>query len=237
MNRLVAVCGGTDGLGFAIVKKHLALGDEVLALGRHEREALIELEQGPAGEHLRFVPCDVSSTPSVEEAGECIRKNAEGKSLSFLYHCAGIIRPEDRVPLRETDLDAALPVFNVNALGFLRVVKTLLPLIDPETRILCVSSEAGSIGACHRSREYSYAMSKCAENMACAILQRSLDEDCPGARVLAVHPGWMRTHIGGETAALDPAESAEELVRLAQEMDSLPRDNMFVNRKGEPMPW
>lgn len=73
-------------------------------------------------------------------------------------------------------MDAIAKVVDINAVGFLRIIKELLPLINAQTKIICVTSEAGSIGANHRSQEYSYAMSKCAENMACVILQKYFDE-------------------------------------------------------------
>ena len=138
----------------------------------------------------------------------------------------------------ETDLDAIAKVVDINAVGFLRIIKELLPLINAQTKIICVTSEAGSIGANHRSQEYSYAMSKCAENMACVILQKYFDEKIPGARVVCLHPGWLKTTMGGgNIAEVNPSDSAKDLMKIASDIDTISRKEMFIDHRRNKMPW
>jgi NAD(P)-dependent dehydrogenase (short-subunit alcohol dehydrogenase family) len=129
-----------------------------------------------------------------------------------------------------------LPVYQVNAVGPLIVVKYALPLLRKGQRKLIInfSSEAGSIGACWRKSEYAYCMSKAALNMASRILQNALKEE--GFKVLALHPGWFSSDMGGVDAPITPAEAAEEIVKLVLNPLSLVGP-IFVASNGEALEW
>ena len=149
----------------------------------------------------------------------------------------------DKVQLPETDLDHAGAMYNINAVGFLRVVQALFPIIRDGTDILCVTSEAGSMSANWRSREYSYCMSKAAENMACVLLQKHYDEEGQRTRVMCLHPGWVRSAMGGEEAkkhpemSVSPEDSAEALVGIALDLDGIPKDCMYMDYQRKPYSW
>lgn len=232
----VIVTGGAGGLGIEIVKQHLAAGDRVWALDLKESEAMSELKGTVKDGLLEFISCDISSTENVESGLKNVVSGTE--KIERIYSCAGICRVQDRVPLGETDLDAIAKVVDINAVGFLRVVKVLLPKIKADCAIVCVTSEAASIANNHRSQEYSYGMSKCAENMACVILQRYFDESIPGARVVCLHPGWLKTQMGGgDMAEIRPEDSAKDLIGIAEEIDTIPREKMFIDHRRISMAW
>jgi NAD(P)-dependent dehydrogenase (short-subunit alcohol dehydrogenase family) len=65
------------------------------------------------------------------------------------------------------------------------------------------------------------------------ILQNSLKPR--GFKVLAVHPGWMRTDMGGAGADIEAAEAAEGIFRLA-EKDWQPDDPIYMDYRGQPLP-
>ena len=153
--RNVLVTGGAGGLGMAIVRRHLNFGDRVWALDLRENDAMRKLLEG--NDRLSFIPCDISSTGSVRQA--LIPRLEEIGRLDLLYSCAGIYRFDDKVKLPETNLDNAARMFDINAVGFLRVVQALFAAIQNGTHILCVTSEAGSISENWRAIEYNYCMS------------------------------------------------------------------------------
>lgn len=232
----VVVTGGAGGLGIEIVKQHIAAGDKIWAMDLKESDGITALKNTVSQQQLRFLSCDISSTENVEENLKNIVKSVD--KIERIYSCAGICRPQDRVPLGQTDLDAISQVVNINAVGFLRVVKVLLPKIKEDCAIVCVTSEAASIANNHRSQEYSYGMSKCAENMACVILQQYFDESIQGARIVCVHPGWLKTQMGGgDMAEVHPADSARDLIGIANEIHTIPKDKMFIDHKRVSMPW
>lgn len=233
MNTIVT--GGAGGLGIEIVKKALKRGDNVWAFDIIENDAMKALKE-EISDNLNFFECNMASTEDVKSKIKNVVEQVD--KIDEIYNCAGYIRPEDRVPLEETDLDAICNVVDINAVGFLRVIKELLPVITENTVIVCVTSEAGSIGANHRSQEYSYAMSKCAENMACVILQQYFDEKISGARVICLHPGWLKTPMGGGSMAeVRPEDSADDLMGIAKDIDTISREHMFIDHKRNIMPW
>jgi NAD(P)-dependent dehydrogenase (short-subunit alcohol dehydrogenase family) len=77
-------------------------------------------------------------------------------------------------------------------------------------------------------------MSKAALNMQSRILQNYLQPR--GFKVLAVHPGWMQTDMGGVNADIAASEAAEGIFRLA-EKDWAPEDPIYMDYRGQPMPW
>ena len=129
-----------------------------------------------------------------------------------------------------------IDVYQANAIGPLMVVKYALPLLRKGNKKLIVnfSSEAGSIGACGRTREYSYCMSKAALNMASRILQNALKEE--DIKVLALHPGWFSSDMGGAEAPITPSEAAEEIVKLILNPPGLD-EPIFVDSNGETFEW
>jgi NAD(P)-dependent dehydrogenase (short-subunit alcohol dehydrogenase family) len=77
-------------------------------------------------------------------------------------------------------------------------------------------------------------MSKAALNMQSRMLQNYLRPR--GFTVLAVHPGWMRTNMGGPNAAISPDESAEGIFQLARK-ERTADDPIYMDYQGVPLPW
>jgi NAD(P)-dependent dehydrogenase (short-subunit alcohol dehydrogenase family) len=145
---------------------------------------------------------------------------------------------ETRTPLLELDL-ATLPLFetlNVNTFGPLRMVQQFLPLLErgDYKLIVNISSEAGSIADCWRESEFAYSMSKAALNMQSKILQNHLKPH--GFKILAVHPGWMRTDMGGAEADIHPDEAAEGIFNLAVKKWN-PEDEIYMDYRAQPIRW
>jgi NAD(P)-dependent dehydrogenase (short-subunit alcohol dehydrogenase family) len=236
MNKIIAVTGAGRGLGHSIVKKHLALKDTVYAYDYNITGELKELAE--KNEMLHVHKCDISSDGEVAEATREIL--AGEKKVDIEYNVAGIFIFEERVGLAKTDMDRCLLMYNINALGAMRICKSLWPLFQKGILVVTVSSESGSIGAARRTQEYGYGMSKAAVNMGTKLLSNelwSLD-----GRILNIHPGWLKTEMGGPDAfksdrSVSPDESAENIVNMALNIDKIPRDQMFMTHTGEIIPW
>lgn len=236
MDQTVLVTGADEGLGFSLAAKFLEEGFRVFAGQYEEGRGDLAGLAGDAGDRLVVVPLDVADEGSVRRAAEMVAGQTE--ALDVLVNNAAIYPENVRAPLEELDLSAESVLFTiqVNSLGPLRVIKHFLSLVEEGARkmILNVSSEAGGIADCRRKQEYIYCMSKTALNMGCKILQNAVIER--GIKVLAVHPGWMRTRMGGPDADLHPDESAAGIVALALgewELDG----PMYVNHDGTERRW
>ena len=235
--RQVIVTGAARGLGLEIAKKHLELGDTVWACVRKENGAIRSMKE-TYGDRVRMLLCDLGDGAQVKKAWEAIA--AENINVDLVYNVAGTAFVEERTVLSETDIDKCLPVFNVNALGILRVLKETAPFLKAGSVVVNVTSEAGSIAACPRSAEYGYCMSKAAANMASRLFDNQYREK--GIRTLCVHPGWVKTDMGGKEAmasenAIWPEESAEAIVKLALEADQIPEHVMYLDYQGKELPW
>ncbi|MDR1903671.1 MAG: SDR family NAD(P)-dependent oxidoreductase [Treponema sp.] len=236
MNKVVVVTGAGRGLGFSVVKKHIALKDTIYAFDYQITDELKKLaDEYPA---LKYYLCDISQDKDVSGATSEIL-TAE-KHLDYLYNIAGIFIFEERVGLAETSLDKCMLMFNINALGAVRITKALWPLLGKGSVVVNVTSESGSVGAMRRVQEYGYSMSKSAENMFSKILSNELWEK--EARVMCFHPGWLRTPMGGPAAfesdrSVSPDVSAGNIVNTILDIDKIPRDQMYMQHTGEILPW
>ena len=210
MERTVLVTGADRGLGFAMCDELLKAGWHVFA-GQylpewHELDGL----KNEYPEMLHLVPLDVSSMETVKVAAEIVQALTD--HLDFLISNAGITSETSSFTIREPqDYNEMHHLYNVNALGALRMVEAFLPLMEQgQTKRLCfVSSEAGSISRAERTSWFGYCMSKAALNMGVKILFNDLQP--AGYTFRVYHPGWVRSYMHGEKnmdATLEPEEAA-----------------------------
>ena len=227
----MVVTGANKGLGFSLVQAFLTAGARVFAGSRAAAPGLEALAEAHAG-RLELLRLDVTNAGEVRAAAEAVR--AKTPTLDVLVNNAAILPEAGRGPLEALNVELGLAVFDTNALGPLRMTQAFLPLLRAGERklIVNVSSEAGSIADCWRTEEHLYCMSKAALNMQSAILKNDLGRD--GFEIQAVHPGWMRTEMGGPTAHIDPTEAAEGIVELTRRRRE-PNAAFYLDYRGEPM--
>lgn len=173
----------------------------------------VEDVSGWSPERLKDYPVVVlskSNDVSVQAAAQAVGQAAD--HVDLLINNAGIFTASDmRGPRDGLDYDAMHRMYDINALGPLRVVEAFLPLMERgEMKRLCfVSSEAGSINRCRRKGQYGYCMSKTALNIGVSILFNRLRPQ--GYTFRVYHPGWMRSYMSGvkgTQADLEPEEAA-----------------------------
>jgi NAD(P)-dependent dehydrogenase (short-subunit alcohol dehydrogenase family) len=232
MTRSVLISGANRGLGRCLVDRFAAEGWLVFA---GERRGGAGGTQGrDVSERVIALGLDVLDPASVAGAARAVAERCRG--LDVLINNAAVNpRPEYDAEIGELDFDAIRLAYDVNAIGPLRVIQAFLPLLERGQRklIVNVSSEAGSLQHSWRDRSYGYCMSKAALNMQTTILDRALK--ARGMNAIAVHPGWMRTEMGGANATLDPVESADGMYRIVESASaSTPR---FVQHDGQAFPW
>ena len=231
----ILITGAAGGLGIALVNEYLSRGFRVFAADVvPEAEALARLPEGKG--KLFYLSADVTDTASVDRLAAFVSSRTD--ALDILINAAGIIRPESEDLLENFDIDGSLRVFDVNALGPLRIVKAMIGLLRAgEDKVLVnISSEAGSLTS-HADyiMRYDYCMSKAALNIQSVILQRYLKPE--GIRVLLIHPGWMHTPMGGPKAPVDPADAARGTAELAEELRGSLDRYMYWNYNKTERPW
>jgi NAD(P)-dependent dehydrogenase (short-subunit alcohol dehydrogenase family) len=123
----------------------------------------------------------------------------------------------------------------VNTLGPLRVIQALLPNLRAGKRhtIVNMTSQLGSIEQSN-GRWYAYRTSKAALNQVNKTLSAELAPE--GFICVVLHPGWVRTDMGGAAATYTPQESVAGLIAVIDKLE--PDDNgRFYDFKGTPIPW
>jgi NAD(P)-dependent dehydrogenase (short-subunit alcohol dehydrogenase family) len=233
MPEKVLITGAGRGIGLELTKVFLKHDFIVFALTERRREYL-DAEAKKHKGRLHIMLGDVANESDLAAAAAATAKQTP--SLDYLINNAAIYLDHKDHDLPDLDFKAYQRMYDVNALSPLRVIKHFLSLFMESTRrvLVNVSSEAGSIGNCWRKNEYGYCMSKAALNMACAILQHRFKEE--SVKVLALHPGWVRTDMGGREAPILPPESAKKLFALITKQWN-PADPIYFDLDGKEMPW
>lgn len=233
MNRPALVTGANRGLGLALVRALLARGDRVVATCRHPGKATAL--NALAGEHpgrLHVLPLDVAEPKShAELARELPLVLGDGR-LGLLVNNAGVLHSGERFgKVGAAHLEDS---FRTNAMGPFLLTQALAPLLDNGATVANITSELGSIAGLARFGTPSYNISKAALNMATGLLKHALAER--GIVVLALHPGWVRTDMGGSGATLPADESARGLLRVIDGARP-PDSGRYLDWQGEPLPW
>jgi len=225
------ITGGNRGLGLALVRKRLADGHRVLAGCRRpgHADALNRLAAEFPG-HLHVLPLDLERDASIREFAREIP--LLGWRIGVLVNNAGVlVTGEHFGALRRDDL---LHCFQTNAAGPLLLAQELAPLMVDGARIVNISSDLASMALTAHFDTPSYSLSKAALNMSTVLLQQALHPQ--GIVVVSLHPGWVRTDMGGAGAQLDADEVAAELLCTVDALD-VDDAGRFIDRHGKTMPW
>lgn len=233
MPQRVLITGANRGLGLAFVRHCLRRGDLVLATCRHpERATELQalLEEFPA--RLQLATLDVTDADAIDRFVSNLP--TEFDALDLLVNNAGVLPSGERFgQVSATSLETA---FRTNALGPFLLSQASASRLARGHRaiVLNISTVLASIAAVGEFRSASYAISKAALNMVGALLGQALADQ--GVRVVNLHPGWLRTSMGGEHAPLAPEAAVTKMMAT---LERLPADcrGGFFDADGAPLPW
>ena len=211
--KVALVTGSNRGIGFEVVRKLARRGYRV-ALAARRRAAAEEAAGRLSAEGLEVWPLelDVSDDASVQAARRLVEESLG--CLDALVNNAGVLSGDDRrLPGLEVPVEVVRATFEVNTFGPLRVTQAFAPLLVRQGgNVVNVSSIMGQLASAGPGY-LAYRSSKAALNMITRVLAAELAPH--GVRVNAVHPGWIRTRMGGPEAPGRPEEGAEPIVGLA----------------------
>lgn len=213
----ILITGANRGIGLALTRRLLELGERVFAGVREPAKAAVLQDLPPElRERLTVVELDVTRDDSVRRAAREVATHTSG--LDVLVNMAGISPAPHDARLDTVDLATCSAAFETNVLGPLRTAQAFLPLLRkaarPErpARLVNVSSGVASLAGKDNGIFYAYGVSKAALNM----LSRTEAFDLKDSQicVVALDPGWVRTDLGGPNAHLAPEESARACAEL-----------------------
>lgn len=219
----VLVIGASRGIGLELVRQYRAAGAQVVATARDD--AALQQLRALGAQPIRL---DVTQVTSV--AG--LAWQIDGEAFDIVIVNAGVYGPRLRT------LDSPSPadfdqVMRTNVLGPMQVIPQLTGALAAGARLVVLSSVLASIGGRGQASGWLYSASKAALNSVLKDVSIAL---AGRAICVAVHPGWVRTDMGGPNGQLDVEDSVADLRRL---IDGLgPADNGgFRNHDGSRFEW
>lgn len=229
----VLVTGAARGLGLEIVREAMKRGHRIAATVRPESDAAaLEALAGEHPDQLTILQMDVTNSAQVTQAAAQLA-DLWGALDGVINNAAILIGRYESFD--ELNLDDVRQSFEVNVLGTMNVLQKCLPLLykGEKAVVINVSSEAGTIVNAFPAN-YPYAISKTAVNMFTERLRAHLEPR--GIRAWAIHPGWMRTAMGGDAAPVDPAVTAWGFWEIMERKAAITSKIAFIDATGRPMP-
>ncbi len=215
MAKTVLIIGANRGLGLEFARQYAADGCDVIATCRRPSEAA-ELRR--AG--VRIEALDTSTSSSIE----ALAKKLADESIDVMICNAGVYGPRSD----------GLTDMRTNVLGPLRLTLAFAHNVaKARGAMVFLSSRMGSIGTMSSSSGIAYRASKAALNA--MVKATSLELGKKGVRVMALHPGWVRTDMGGPQASLTPTESVAGMRHVIENASD--KHGGFFDNTGATIPW
>jgi len=226
--KTVMVTGANRGIGLELVRQFAAGGARVLACCREPRSA--DALQGlAAGSDGRFTIHKVDVTHPEDIAG--LKQEIGDMPIDILFNNAGISGGKEW----EVDYDQWDAAFRVNTIGPYRMSTAFRANLaaGSDRKLATISSQLGSIAENTGGRT-AYRSSKAAVNQVMKGLAHEYQGD--GITVIILHPGWVRTDMGGPQAPVSPEDSARGLIRVIERV-GLKDSGKFIDYQGRKLPW
>ena len=224
--RTAVVTGASRGIGSEFVVRLLQDGWRVYAGYRSNMHRLELIEH----ENLFCYLLDVTDNESVRKFAEMVEY-----PVDLLINNAGV--PDGRWrSVKEIDDRWMLEVIDINSVGPVRMVKAFYDKMAHEelATVVMISSLMGSIDDCLSGKSYAYRASKTALNMLSVAMKKEGLED--NISFLILHPGWVKTRMGGEHAPVELDDSVSGMMELIYS-HSLTDSGRFVQYDGVDLPW
>ncbi|GAB4391413.1 MAG: SDR family oxidoreductase [Gammaproteobacteria bacterium] len=229
----ILITGANRGLGLEFTRQYAQAGWQIFACCREPEEAhdLIELSTQDTPGSIEILPLDVTQSSQIDTLAEQLAD----QPLDILLNNAGVIGSESK-RLGELKQQLWLDVFTINTIAPVLLAQALVTQLKQgmHKKIVNISTRMGSIADNDSGGYYSYRSSKAALNAAMKSL--SIDLHAEGISVLLLHPGWVKTRMGGENALVTPEQSVSGMRHII-ETTTLKDSGRFLAFDGRELSW
>jgi len=243
MAKTVFITGANRGLGLEFVRQYLKLDNppQVIIATCRDPEKATELNElaasNPSVNIYKFDTSDFDALPSLSnKIDEVVGDNG----LDVVINNAGVYL---KVSLMEGSPDDMMENFKVNVVAPLMITRSLFPNLRKATTrnttfrptVVNITSKMGSMDDNTSGGHYSYRSSKAALNMVTKSM--SVDLEKSGINAVAIHPGWVRTAMGGPGGLIDTFESVTNMIRVIADVQTGVNKGLFLNYNGAELKW
>jgi NAD(P)-dependent dehydrogenase (short-subunit alcohol dehydrogenase family) len=222
----VLITGAGRGIGLEFARQYAADGWRVIATVRDVKKAK---ELGALGSKVEIHRLEVTDFKAVAALGCELARD----SIDVAIANAGVSLAKSMSP-QEIDEAAWLDTIRVNTIAPLALAGAVLGAVERSEgkRLIAISSRLGSIGENNAGGQYAYRSSKAALNAA----WRSLALDHRGVIAVVLHPGWVKTDMGGAGAPVERKDSVAGMRKVIAKLK--PADSGgFFNYDGAAIQW
>ncbi len=228
----VLITGASRGIGLEMVRHGIEQGWRVFACCRHPQQAdsllnTAQLANGRVSVHV----ADLNELATLQALAYELRSDP----LDMLIHNAGVYGSMDH-QFGKVDVMSWQQAFMINTIAPLKLTELLIENLRMGQRrtLAFLSSKMGSMADNSSGGSYIYRSSKAALNAVVKSLSVDLHDDC--IKVVALHPGWVKTDMGGPNAEITPRQSVSQMMHHLQEL-TLADSGRFIDIDGSDIPW
>lgn len=222
----VMITGANRGIGLELTKRFAAAGNDVIACCRNPESA----DDLNALENVRVCAVAVADGDSVA----ALQAEIGDQPIDILINNAGTPGPKQQSAV-EIDFEGWADAFAVNTMAPFRMLQAFRGNLKAAQagKLITITSQMGALDL-NWPVMYAYCSSKAAVNKIMRMVSLELAAD--GTAVALIHPGHVKTDMGGERAAIEVEESAAGIMSVIEGI-SLEGTGCFMQWNGEVHPW
>lgn len=223
--KTILITGASKGLGLELAKQFANANWNVIAGVRN----LINIKNDIFSKNINFIKLDVNNARDIRSLVNATRK----QFIDVVLHNAGIYYDRD---FGETLKKESIQMYLTNSLSPLIITEKLFGNIlkSKEKLIILITGRMGSFANDTGGGKYGYRASKTAANMMVKTL--SIDLKVYGIKVMAIHPGWIKTEMGGLNAKVNVENSAKGIKNIILKSSEYSTGS-FYTFEGLPLQW
>lgn len=227
------ITGANRGIGLEFVRQYAQDGWQVIACCRQPNKAdhLNRISDQFPG-HISIFALDVADHQQIEQ----LSRSLASKPIDLLINNAGVYPPSDNGGFGNIDYAAWAKTFQINTMAPLKMTEAFINQISNSKLklIATITSKMGSIDDNQRGGSYIYRSSKTAVNMVGKSL--AIDLKPRGITSVLLHPGWVKTDMGGQDALITAEQSVSGMRNILNRL-TVADSGKFLAYDGQSIPW
>ena len=231
MTETILITGSNRGIGLELVHQYAAQGWQALACCRRPDQATTLNRLGEQFPNIAIYTLDVAQQDQVQK----LATQLHDCRIDILFNNAGVYGPDDAV-FGNTDEARWLECLHTNVIAPMQMMEAFLTHVAASKHklIAAMSSKMGSMADNGSGGSYIYRSSKAALNAVVKSMSIDLGDD--GIKCVALHPGWVKTDMGGPNAEISTRESVTSLFNILLSL-SAEDSGRFIDIDGTDIPW